>query len=69
MTRGRVLRAIADHDGAIAAMREALELYTRKGNVVSAARARSALDAGPARSRSRRRRSGPMSHTASTPRR
>jgi ATP/maltotriose-dependent transcriptional regulator MalT len=45
MTRGRVLRAAGDHDGAHGALYKAFELYTRKGNVVSANRARHAVDA------------------------
>jgi ATP/maltotriose-dependent transcriptional regulator MalT len=53
MARGEVLRARGDHEAATAAMREAFDLYTRKGNVVSANRARSAVDAVPARLRAR----------------
>jgi class 3 adenylate cyclase/tetratricopeptide (TPR) repeat protein len=53
MARGAVLRAAGEHDGATAAIRKAFELYTRKGNVVSANRARSAVDAVPARARVR----------------
>jgi class 3 adenylate cyclase/tetratricopeptide (TPR) repeat protein len=47
MARGRVLRATGDRDRAHAALYKAFELYTRKGNVVSAARARQAVDAVP----------------------
>jgi hypothetical protein len=51
MARGEVLRAVGEHDGAAATMRKAFDLYTRKGNVVSANRARSAVDAAPPRPR------------------
>jgi tetratricopeptide (TPR) repeat protein len=51
MARGEVLRAMDDHDRAAASMQKAFELYTRKGNVVSADRARAAVDAVPTRSR------------------
>jgi class 3 adenylate cyclase/tetratricopeptide (TPR) repeat protein len=51
MAHGDVLRAAGEFDAAAAAMRKAFELYTRKGNVVSADRARAAVDAAPARTR------------------
>jgi tetratricopeptide (TPR) repeat protein len=65
MARGEVLSALGDHDAAAGAMRKAFDLYTRKGNVVSANRARTAVEAVPARSRSARRPGGRVSHTAS----
>jgi tetratricopeptide (TPR) repeat protein len=51
MVRGEVLRALGRDDEAVAAMRKAFDLYTRKGNVVSAARARTVVDTMPARPR------------------
>jgi tetratricopeptide (TPR) repeat protein len=45
MTRGRVLRAAGDDDDAHRALHKAFDLYTRKGNVVAADRARQAVDA------------------------
>jgi class 3 adenylate cyclase/tetratricopeptide (TPR) repeat protein len=49
MARGEVLRALGDADGAAAAFHRAFTVYTRKGNVVSAQRARNVVDAAPAR--------------------
>jgi tetratricopeptide (TPR) repeat protein len=48
MARGEVLRALGRTDDAARAIHKAFELYTRKGNVVSANRARAAVDAVPA---------------------
>jgi class 3 adenylate cyclase/tetratricopeptide (TPR) repeat protein len=62
MARGRVLRAAGDHDRSHGALYKAFELYTRKGNVVSANRARHAVDAvapGPPAGRGRTSHIGP----------
>ena len=44
MARGEVLRAMGRPDTATAAFHKAFDLYSRKGNVVSAERARRAVD-------------------------
>ncbi len=47
MARGEVLRVRGRADEASRAFHRAFELYTRKGNVVSAQRARAVVDAVP----------------------
>jgi class 3 adenylate cyclase/tetratricopeptide (TPR) repeat protein len=48
MARGEVLRMAGRADDASAAFHKAFDLYTRKGNVVSAERARAVVDVAPA---------------------
>jgi ATP/maltotriose-dependent transcriptional regulator MalT len=48
MARGEVLRAAGRTDDAARAIHKAFDLYTRKGNLVSAERARAVIDEGPA---------------------
>src|SRR3954447_20872686 len=49
MARGRILRAGGREEDAVRSFAQAFELFSRKGNVVSAERARAAVDEGPAR--------------------
>jgi hypothetical protein len=57
MARGRILRAGGRDEDAVRSFAQAFELFSRKGNVVSAERARAAVDERPAwRDRSERRR-------------
>jgi tetratricopeptide (TPR) repeat protein len=59
LTRGRILRAYDRPDEASRAFHRAFELFSRKGNVVSAQRARAAADeAPPPRPQTRRFRTG-----------
>jgi class 3 adenylate cyclase/tetratricopeptide (TPR) repeat protein len=50
MTRGRILRSCGRPEEASRAFHQALDLFSRKGNVVSAARARAIVDELPSRS-------------------
>ena len=57
MARGQILRAGDREEDAVRSFAQAFELFSRKGNVVSAERARAAVDERPARrDRSERRR-------------
>jgi hypothetical protein len=49
MARGRILRAANRHGEASRAFAKAFELFTRKGNVVSAERVRAVIDERPTR--------------------